>query len=134
MSIAAYKTTIRESESPRQIERRLLIRVTALLDQHAQGYDSASAGFERVSLLTPELRGALSDNLAIWSALKSDLATPGNALPADLRAMLISLALWVDRQTNSVIGGAGGIGSLVEINRNIISGLSGQTPASRASV
>lgn len=134
MSIAAYKTTIRESESPRQIERRLLIRVTSLLDQHAHSYDSAPAGFDRMTQLSPELRGALSDNLAIWAALKSDLALPENGLPADLRAMLISLALWVDRQTNSVLGGAGGIAALVEINRNIISGLSGQAPAAPAQV
>lgn len=129
MSIAAYKTTIRESETPRQIERRLLVRVTATLDASAREYDSAEAGFARVTLLTSALREALSDNVAIWQALKSDLANPGNALPADLRAMLISLSLWVERQTNVVIGGGVGIQDLVQVNRNIIAGLSGQAPS-----
>ena len=39
MSIAAYKRTIRESESPRQIERRVFARVTSELEKHSQDFD-----------------------------------------------------------------------------------------------
>jgi len=128
MSIAAYKRTIRESETPRQIERRILSRITGQLEQHAQGFDGAESKSERQTLLASGLRSSLSENQAMWRAMRHDLAADGNALPANLRASLLSLALWVDRQSAAVMGGEKGLGALVAINRSIIAGLSGQAP------
>lgn len=128
MSIAAYKQTIRESESPRQIERRILSRITGQLEQHAQAFDGAETKSDRQSLLASGLRASLADNQAMWRALKHDLAAQGNALPPNLRASLLSLAFWVDRQTALVLGGEKGVGALVAINRSIVAGLSGQSP------
>jgi len=59
------------------------------------------------------------------SSLRDDLAEPANQFPADLKAALISLALWVERETQVVMGGGGTVSPLVEVNRNIIRGLSG---------
>jgi flagellar protein FlaF len=67
----------------------------------------------------------LRDNQALWIALRDDLAQPANALPPPLRAALISIALWVERQTTEILGGGAGIGALAEVNNNIIAGLSG---------
>ncbi|WP_212522767.1 flagellar biosynthesis regulator FlaF [Actibacterium sp. MT2.3-13A] len=128
MSIAAYKQTIRESETPRQIERRILSRLTGQLEQHARAFDAAETRSERQALLAGGLRASLTENQAMWRALKHDLAAEGNALPPDMRASLLSLALWVDRQTTAVMGGARGLGALVAINRSIVAGLSGQPP------
>lgn len=129
MSIAAYKTTIRESETPRQIERRVLSRVTGRLAARATAYDQAASKLDRGTLLAEGLRDDLATNQKFWSELQFDLAQPGNALPAELRAGLISLAIFVDRQTSAVIGGNAGVGALVEINRSIVAGLGGQAPA-----
>ena len=129
MGLAAYKKTIRDSESPRQMERRVLSQATHALAEHADTYDAADQKSDRVSVLADGLRDALFTNQKIWSALRHDLATPGNAIPDGLKASLISIALWVDRQTQSVMAGAGSVAPLVEINRNIISGLAGQAPA-----
>jgi flagellar biosynthesis activator protein FlaF len=123
MSINAYRRTMRESESPRQIERRLLSSVTGRMENVAQRYDHASSTHERLTILSEGLRGTLSENQAIWSALKMDLADPGNALPKDLRASLLSLAIFVERTTATVLGGAAGVGIMAEINNNIIDGL-----------
>jgi flagellar protein FlaF len=60
--------------------------------------------------------------------LKLDLAEPGNQLAPDLRAALISLALWVERQSAEVMGGERGLAALVSTNRAIASGLAGQAP------
>ncbi|MGC9370111.1 MAG: flagellar biosynthesis regulator FlaF [Paracoccaceae bacterium] len=128
MSIAAYKRTIRESETPRQIERRILSRITGQLEQHAQNFDSAEARSDRQSMLASGLRTSLNENQAMWRAMRHDLAAEGNALPPELRASLLSLALWVDRQSAAVMGGEKGVGALVAINRSIIAGLSGQAP------
>lgn len=126
MSIAAYKSTIRQSESPRQIERRILSRLTGQLEAHA-AFDTAT-GLERIEILARGLRAALAENQIFWNELKYDLAQPGNALSPELRAGLISIALWIDRQTSAVMGGDPGVMALAEINRNIIAGLAG-TPA-----
>ncbi|MGY6704323.1 flagellar biosynthesis regulator FlaF [Roseinatronobacter sp.] len=126
MSIAAYKSTIRQSESPRQIERRILSRLTGALEAHV-GYDTA-APFERVQILSNGLRDTLSENQTFWNELKYDLAQPANGLSPELRAGLLSIALWVHRQTSAVMGGQSGVRALADINRNIITGLSAPKP------
>ncbi len=127
MSIAAYKSNIRHTESPRQIERRILSRLTGALEAHA-AFDTAPSKAIRLNILSSGLRETLAENQKFWNELKHDLAFPGNALPPDLRAGLISIALWVDRQTNAVMGGEPGVAALADINRTIITGLSA-TPA-----
>ncbi len=125
MSIAAYKSTIRQSESPRQIERRILSRLTGALEAHA-AYDTAGT-VERLDILSSGLREALAENQKFWNELKYDLAQPGNALSPELRAGLLSIALWIDRQTSAIMGGQGSVRALADINRTIIIGLSAIT-------
>ncbi|MCE0503882.1 MULTISPECIES: flagellar biosynthesis regulator FlaF [unclassified Roseivivax] len=127
MSIAAYKQNIRESESPRSIERRVMSRVTAELDGYLQDYEAGSR-FDRMGLLAGGLRRALIDNQTLWRELRYDLASEGNQLPAGLRAQLISIGLWVDRQTTAVLSGEAGLGDLVGVNRQIVAGLNGVAP------
>tara|TARA_R100000322_G_scaffold163495_1_gene127111 strand:- start:11 stop:409 length:399 start_codon:yes stop_codon:yes gene_type:complete len=131
MSIAAYKRTIRESESPRQIERRVFVRVTGELDKQAQAYDAAPSRVDRGDLLASGLRNHLAENLKLWTTIKFDLSQPENGLPPQLKAGLISLALFVERQTAQIIGGNSGVGVLVQINKSLISGLSGTAPGPR---
>ncbi|KAA9009963.1 flagellar biosynthesis regulator FlaF [Histidinibacterium aquaticum] len=128
MSIAAYKRTISESETPRQIERRVLSQVTIRLEEKAESYDAAEASSDRIGILADGLREALTENLTIWHHLRYDLASPENALPASLRAQLISLSLWIERQTNAILGGGAGLRSLAAVNRSIVDGLAGRAP------
>lgn len=131
MSIAAYKRTIKESESPRQIERRIFVRVTGEMDRQSTAYDGSRSLAERSEILGQGLRDVLAQNLKLWSTIKFDLSQPENGLPPQLKAGLISLALFVERQTGQIIGGEAGVGTLVSINQNLISGLSGATPGPR---
>lgn len=130
MSLAAYKKTIRESETPRQIERRILSRVTHDLAENGKGFDTSETFSERLSILSNGLRDSLYENQRFWSALRHDLAEPGNAMPDSIKASLISLALWVDRQTSELMSGRGTLAGLIEINANIAAGLAGQPAAS----
>ncbi len=131
MSINAYKNTIRQSESPRQIERRILSRLTGALEAHA-AYDTADSPNARLGILSNGLRDALAENQTFWNELKYDLAMPENQLSPDLRAGLLSLALWVDRQTSAIMGGKTGVMALVDINRSIVAGLSASPAAPAA--
>lgn len=128
MSISAYRRVIKETEEPRDLERRILSRITANLSVHQDSFDNSSSKTERIAILSGSLRPALSENLKIWSALKADLLSPGNGLSEQVRADLISLAMFVERHTSAVLAGKGRVRALVDVNRSIIDGLSGKTP------
>lgn len=125
MSIAAYKRTISETESPRQIERRVLSRVTSELERLGPEYDSAERGLDKLSLLSNGLRDALWQNQKVWMAFQGDLSQEGNTLPPDLRAGLLSLSIWVNTHTRGVLQGDNKVRPLIEINQTIIRALDG---------
>lgn len=125
MSLSAYRRTLGQTETPRQIERRIMVRITADLSRHADRFDAADDRAERLGILSAGLRAALSDNVRLWSALKADLMSPGNGLPPDLRGKLVSLAGFVERHTGAVLGGGGRVAALVDVNRPVIAALSG---------
>ncbi|GGG67740.1 flagellar biosynthesis regulatory protein FlaF [Salipiger pallidus] len=132
MSINAYKRTIRESETPRQIEARVFARITGGMSVHLEAWNGAGDKAERVAILAQGLREVVSENRALWVRLQNDLSREGNQLPAALRANLISLSLWVDRTCGEVIGGGNGLKALIDVNQNIMGGLAGQSPAPAA--
>jgi len=125
MGIAAYKQTITETETPRQIERRVFTLVTSRLEKFQQEFDSAETGSEKLDILARGLIHALWQNEQVWMAVRNDLAEPGNELGAELKASLISLALWVERQTALILSGEATLAPLLEVNLNIIRGLEG---------
>ncbi|MEM9475719.1 MAG: flagellar biosynthesis regulator FlaF [Pseudomonadota bacterium] len=125
MSIAAYKQNIREVEAPRDIERRVLSRITSDIERHAENFDAAETSLARLNILANGLAIALAENQQFWMALKHDLAEQDNLLPPDLRASLISLALWVERQSNAIMSGEAKVAPLVSINRSVADGLRG---------
>lgn len=118
---AAYKETIRDTEHPRSIERRVFLQVTRDLES-----------IEENALLTPVAQDALMKNQRLWGSLMFDCMQPENPLPDSLKAGIISLALFVDRQTGEIVAGRQKISSLITINRNMIRGLAGQAPAAAA--
>jgi len=128
MGLAAYKSIIRESETPRQIERRILTRITGALAKNAEEYDGDISSEQRLGILYNGLGESLIENQLFWNMLKNDLATKENKNPTGLKASLLSIALWVERETNSVMGGAAGGLDLIAVNQNIISGLAGISP------
>lgn len=123
MSINAYKSTLRELETPRQIERRILTSLTARMETVADKFDTAESSYERLMILATGLRSALAENQKFWSTLKYDLMESNNALPDDLRARLLSLAIWVEKTTANVLGGSAGVRALISVNTNIAGAL-----------
>lgn len=124
MSINAYKRTIRESESPRQIEARVFARITGAMDAYCSAFEAAETNEARSAVLADGLRSALADNRRLWITLRDDLADSANSFPPALRAQLISIALWVDRQSQQVLGGGPGLRALIDVNSSILAGLS----------
>lgn len=115
----AYGSALSPAKDPRAAESAVLARITARMI--AAG-DLGRGGF-------PQLAAALNDNRRFWTAAATDLAGDGNALPAETRAGLISLAGFVLSHSSRVLSGEATAEPLVEINRAVIHGLGAQAVA-----
>ncbi len=71
----------------------------------------------------PGFRRALDDNRRLWHALEEDLASPGNQLPDQLKAQIISVAIWVERHSKLAEQGDAKIDALIQVNESIMKGL-----------
>jgi len=119
MSYQAYQTASARTESPRSTEYRLLGQVTrALLEVKDADRREVRKRAE-----------ALDWNRRVWSAFAADCAREENGLPDQLRASIISLALFVTKESRAAMRSEGDIDTLVEINRMIMQGLSPQAAA-----
>jgi len=119
MSLQAYQQASARAESGRDLEYRLFGQVTrALMDAEKAGVDDIQVRMD-----------AMDWNRRVWSALATDCASPTNKLPEAVRAQMISLSLWVNKHTSAVMRREEEIGPLIEINRIIMQGLSGQAEA-----
>jgi flagellar biosynthesis activator protein FlaF len=108
----AYKSVQNKTEDPRDIEYRLLAQVTGAL---IKGRDNPKEFKARVE--------AILWNRDVWSALRVDLSAEDNALPNALRASLISVSIWIEKETYALLDGKGDLDAVIEINRNIMAGL-----------
>ena len=70
-------------------------------------------------------RKALRLNWRLWTIIQSDVSSPDNPLPPELKANIISLSIFVDKHTLKALAepAAGKLNVLIEINRNIAAGL-----------
>jgi flagellar protein FlaF len=60
----------------------------------------------------------------LWGVLIEDLAGPGNGLPEDLRARLISIGIWMLRRAEDIRQGrVEDFTALIDISRSISDGL-----------
>ncbi len=114
MSIQAYQRAATQAESPRELEYRAFGKVTAGLLQ------AKEAGRSQLGVLAE----ALDANRRLWHVMGSDCALPNNQLPQDLRAQIISLAMWVAKYSSDVLRGQADIDPLIDINRTMMEGLS----------
>lgn len=69
---------------------------------------------------------AVHKNNELWTILASDLADPGNRLPDELRARLLSLAFFSLRHGREVMAGRQTTDPLIDINMSIMKGLRGE--------
>ncbi len=113
MSLQAYQRTATSAESPRETEYRLFAQVTLALMEAAKCDPTDIPG--RID--------ALDWNRRVWNFLGEDCSSPGNRMPPQLRASIISLSIWVGKHTSAVIRREEEIEPLIEINRMIMQGL-----------
>jgi flagellar biosynthesis activator protein FlaF len=112
MSLDAYRRTQSISATPRATEYRLMSQITGELIQAKEN------GLAGAALMRP-----LHRNREAWSVLALLCGMPGNKLPTELRASIISLSLWVERYTSDVMRRRDSIDALISVNCSIMEGL-----------
>jgi flagellar protein FlaF len=112
----AYSSPGTPARTPRGTEYDLFARITHQL-RSAQ-----SDGRKRSATLA----GAIHDNRRLWMTLAADVADPGNALPAPLRARIFYLYQFTDAHSRKVLAGEAGVEVLIDINTAIMRGLRGE--------
>lgn len=112
MSLNAYRQAQSAIESPRETEYRLFAQVTRALMEA-----------EKSKLRNSAFHEAIDWNRRIWSTFSTDCGLPGNQLPNQLRAQIISIALWVSRYSSDVALGKESLDALIDVNRAIMEGL-----------
>jgi flagellar biosynthesis activator protein FlaF len=112
MSLKAYQKAQVAVENPRTTEYRLFGQITgALMDAKTSGAKG------------PPLVDVIDRNRRLWSVLAGDCVSEGNQLPKELRAQIVSLAIWVSKYSTDVMHKGASIDPLIDINRNIMQGL-----------
>ncbi|MDB5417633.1 MAG: flaF [Phenylobacterium sp.] len=122
MSVQAYQQAAARAESPRDIEYRLFGQVTRAL-MTASEAEAAEIGARM---------DALDWNRRLWSVLATDCASPGNQLPAQVRANIISLSLWVNRHTSAIMRNEADFAALIDVNKMMMQGLEPRGEAAAA--
>jgi flagellar protein FlaF len=109
---AAYQRMQNIAEDPRAIEYRLLGQVTAAL-----------IDAERDPANGSKIVDAALWNRRVWGALKVDLLNEENRLPPDLRGKLVSIALFIERETSEILAFKSDLSWVIGINKTIMDGL-----------
>ncbi|WP_142848919.1 flagellar biosynthesis regulator FlaF [Telmatospirillum sp. J64-1] len=108
--VAAYAAVQRKTFDPMQFEHDALLRAAYEIEATADAHFA-------------EHIAALQRNMELWNTFASDCAETGNGLPPELRANIISLAIWVTNHTRKVIGDQAPVAPLCDINRTVATGL-----------
>jgi flagellar biosynthesis activator protein FlaF len=112
MSLKTYQKAQTAVEPPRLIEYRLFGQITGAL------MDAKTSGVKGTPLVD-----AIDRNRRLWSMLAGDCMSAGNQLPKELRAQIVSLAIWVSKYSSDVTQQGAPLDPLIDVNRNIMQGL-----------
>jgi flagellar protein FlaF len=103
MSASSYANLQSRIETPRETEIRAFRYVNGLLKTHQ-----------------------------LWSILLAELTNPDNKLPVELRARLVSLGLWAQREALARLSDDRGVEPLMALHRDMIEALEAQASAPAA--
>jgi flagellar biosynthesis activator protein FlaF len=115
-SAISYARPEAPTRSLRSVEYDLLAQITQRL---------RSAWANRATDF-PALVRAVTDNTQLWSTLASDVALPGNSLPAALRARLFYLYEFTAHHSRAVLEDKASVEVLADINMAVMRGLRGE--------
>ena len=121
--LQAYETVNKTTMSGREIEAAVLTKAANKLRECQQNWESED--------IEQKLNDALKYNQLIWNIFQGELKKDDNPLDKQLRADLLRLSVWVDRQIFDTMGEPSPekLNLVIDINNNLAAGLR-QTPGS----
>jgi len=121
--IDAYKKALNKTASSRNAEYRLLAQVTAALIEAKEADGDMRKNPAKMKMLAH----ALNWNNEVWSTFMDDCRSEDNKLPEKLRGGILSLGIWVNKETQAALNGDVGLDALISVNRDIMKGLADAT-------
>ena len=91
---SAYSRVHKIGGNPRATEARAFMEAARRLSEAQKIVDDEPDTY----------RAALRLNWRLWTIIQTDVSGPDNPLPADLKANVISLSIFVDKHTLSALG------------------------------
>jgi flagellar protein FlaF len=123
--VGAYQQQQKRNLSPREVEAMAFTKAALLLEE-AKGKSD----------ILEEFAKALRFNHLLWTIIQADLTDPANQLPPEIKANVMSLSIFVDKQTTKALRSseAKDLDVLITINRNLAAGLRTNNVAAQAGV
>lgn len=123
--IGAYQQQQKRNLTPREVEAMAFTKAALLLEE-AKGK----------SKNIDEYAKALRFNHLLWTIIQADLTDPANQLPDEIKANVMSLSIFVDKQTTKALRSSEPreLDILITINRNLAAGLRTNTAVTQAGV
>ena len=116
LALKAYGDVQQRTASDKEIEYALFLQIT-------QDLESVASEDKPVPAVWAD---AVSRNLQMWTLLAADLMGDNNALHEDIKRGLLVLSEFVRRTSMTILSGGEGIDELIDINKTIMKGLSGE--------
>ncbi|MCC6915515.1 MAG: flagellar biosynthesis regulator FlaF [Rhodospirillaceae bacterium] len=112
--VAVYQQQQKRNLSPREVEAMAFTKAALLLEDAKKQTGNIE-----------EFAKALRFNHLLWTIIQADLTEPDNQLPPEIKANVMSLSIFVDKQTTKALrsSSAGDLDVLININRNLAAGL-----------
>ena len=112
--IAAYQQQQKQSLSPREVEAMAFTKAAVMLEE-VKGATGNIEEFSRV----------LRFNHLLWTIMQADITEEENQLSPEIKANVMSLSIFVDKQTTKALRSdeAKDLDVLININRNLAAGL-----------
>jgi flagellar protein FlaF len=123
--VAAYQQQQKRNLTPREVEAMAFTKAALLLEE-AKGK----------SKNVDEYAKALRFNHLLWTIIQADLTDPANQLPDEIKANVMSLSIFVDKQTTKALRSSEPreLDILITINRNLAAGLRTNPTTAQAGV
>ena len=123
--IGAYQQQQKRNLTPREVEAMAFTKAALLLEEAK----SKSRDVEEYSK-------ALRFNHLLWTIIQADLTDPANQLPDEIKANVMSLSIFVDKQTTKSLRSSDPkeLDILITINRNLAAGLRTNAAAAQGGV
>ena len=112
--VGAYAQQQKRNLTPREVEAMAFTKAALMLEDAKKSINNIE-----------EYSKALRFNHLLWTIIQADLTEPDNNLPNEIKANVMSLSIFVDKQTTKALrsSNAGDLDVLININRNLAAGL-----------